>query len=537
MTRIQGCVQEEVDRVLRRLGWIDAHAGSGRVPSTHQEGQSDCWLRHWLRDESSNKRLLNTHGRQCVQRLVEAGWTLRGSWPRAWEESTTKWLGRRLFVGQASLFSPATQHHALLSSRIGRHGSAQPDWPRWIDATLQHIRQHRGHLLVAPGTTLAELVTQFAGSAGLPLTTARWTQQGDIESWLSGVLDSICHTIEAMDHPSRRELLLSPMLEPADDNFSNFPLQDRISIGLADRVWLLSLRTAGTLEKLIQERLSDPVFPTASVFVKLDKPPRSSVHDQRRTSLGKPAKDIRWLERGAVGWLVASRTFSGAGPLRHCQANVSKCAMLQQIVAPFPRAWQELDPNDEWPYLVHCTRGFSGPLPTESEQSFRQRVWDRPEGVLWQPLETLSHICQESRLRGTASMTRTAERCVSFSAVPLVPLLKRRTFRSHLGRWDWEPYGLMIRRDALQAMGARDVIYGNESVYARLHSHQRPYFQPQLRKGEQQHDWSEEREWRVLGDVDLSMLPLNSVIAFVRTLSEAQQLARYCYWPVLWCEE
>ncbi len=536
MTRIQVCIPD-VDRVLRRLGWIDADRNFDRAPSTHHDGQGDCWLRHWLDDDSSNQRQLNAHGRQCVKHLVEAGWTVRDSWPRSWGESTTKWLGRRLFVGQASLFSPATQHHALLSSRIGRHGSAQPDWPRWIDATLQHIRQHRGQLLVAPGTTLAELVTQFASSARLPITIARWTQQDDIEAWLSGVLDSICHTIDAMNHPARNELLLSPMLEPADDRFCDLPLQDRVSIGLADRAWLLSLRTGGTLEKLIQERLTDPMFPTASVFVRLSHPSRTSEYDQRSTSLGKPAKDNRWLERGAVGWLVASRTFSGAGPLRHCQANGSKCATLQQIVAPFPRVWQEVHPDDEWPYLVHCTRGFAGPLPAESEQSFRQRVWVHPESVVWRPLETLSYLCQEGRLRGTASMTRTAERCVSFSAVPLVPLLTRRTFRSHLGRWDWEPYGLLIRRDALQAIGARHVIYGDESDYACLHSHQQPFFQPQQRKGEQQHEWSEEREWRVLGDVDLRMLPNNSVIAFVRSQREARQFARYCNWPVLWLEE
>ena len=177
------------------------------------------------------------------------------------------------------------------------------------------------------------------------------------------------------------------------------------------------------------------------------------------------------------------------------------------------------------------------PLPAHSGPCCGQRGRVLPASVVWRPLETLSYLCQEGRLRGTASMTRTAERCVSFSAVPLVPLLTRRTFRSHLGRWDWEPYGLLIRRDALQAIGARHVIYGDESDYACLHSHQQPFFQPQQRKGEQQHEWSEEREWRVLGDVDLRMLPNNSVIAFVRSQREARQFARYCNWPVLWLEE
>jgi hypothetical protein len=324
------------------------------------------------------------------------------------------------------------------------------------------------------------------------------------------------------------------MLAPADTRLGNFPLQDRISIALADRVWSLSLRRGGTLEKLIEVRLIDPTFPPGSVFVTLPKATPSSKLVARRSLSNKRAGDLQWLKRGAVGWLVATRAFSGSGPLRHCHANGPGSVTVQQIAAPLPQAWRSLTADDPWPYLVHCTRGRTGPLPEESEQSFRQRVWSHPHEIVWHPLETLGHICREGRLRGTASITRTAERCVSFSAVPLVPLLKCRTFRSHLGRWDWEPYGLLILREALQAIGAQEVIYGDESDYQRLDSRQRPYFQPRRRKGMTQQVWSEEREWRILGDVDLRLLPSNSVMVFVRTQIEAQQFARYCPWPVLW---
>jgi hypothetical protein len=121
--------------------------------------------------------------------------------------------------------------------------------------------------------------------------------------------------------------------------------------------------------------------------------------------------------------------------------------------------------------------------------------------------------------------------------VPLVELLSRRQFRSHLGRWDWEPYGILVRREALERLGARQVIYGDEAEYKQLADQDKPYFQPRgMKNTRNNQDWSSEREWRLLGDLIFAELPSESILVFVGTRTEAQQIARRCQWPVVWKE-
>lgn len=164
---------------------------------------------------------------------------------------------------------------------------------------------------------------------------------------------------------------------------------------------------------------------------------------------------------------------------------------------------------------------------------YQDRVWIEGRVRECHPLVTLNRICQQRRLRGTSRITRTTQRSVSFSAVPLPRLLRSRNFQSHLQRWDWEPYGLLIDRDALEGLGARPVIYGDEIDYARLPAAQKPYFQP---LGKEPQQWAQEREWRLLGDLDLSVLPGDAVRLFVRTRIEALHMARIFSWPVLWIQ-
>ncbi len=87
--------------------------------------------------------------------------------------------------------------------------------------------------------------------------------------------------------------------------------------------------------------------------------------------------------------------------------------------------------------------------------------------------------------------------------------MARRRFQSHLGRWDWEPYGLLLRRDALEQLGARPVIYGDDQTYKQMSDVDRPFFQPARRRSAHSSEdhWQAEKEWRVLSDIHLTELP------------------------------
>jgi hypothetical protein len=526
---------------LQRLGWSDERALA--EPQQPQLSHlSDCWFRASLELERSNygaypRPWLNRRGRAALERCIEAGWVLRSTWPRTWHTSVTQWLGERLILGHASLFCDSTPLISLVSSQLGRHGCHYPPWPAWIDGTLRRVQRERGRVLLAPGSTLTDSVEHFANRAALPQAKVEWEQGGDISSWLVRHLHSLLAG-QLTPRQTHQTLFLSPEISPAAVTFQPFPLQDRVSLALADRVWALSLRPGGKLQRLVERRLQDPLYLLGSMFVTLtNQPSLSGKPSTARSQAQRESTGQGWLAQGAVGWVVNNPPAAPSSPVRHCRNETSQSAGVQQWTGPLPAVWRKLKASDTSQYLVHCTRGSVGPLMDESPSSYRERVWLEGVQTVWQPLETLAHISRTGRLRAAAAMTRTESRCVSWSAVPLLPLLQRRTYRSHLARWDWEPYGLLVRRDVLQGLGAREVIYGDEQEFEQLAVCDQPFFQPRSRRDKASvSSWTDEREWRLLGDLRLHELPPHSILAFVRTQAEAAQCARYFPWPILWVQ-
>lgn len=511
---------------LQRVGWIDHAADPSPLfagPSPLLASVEQCLLRRLLA-LAPPEPILTQDGRHRIRQLIHAGWTLRASWPRTWNECAENWLGPRCYFGHASRLGPAVHLTCITSSQTGRYGRALPQWPRYIEAALRHIKRDNSRVLVCPGTTFGESVDQYCLTAGVPRLMACWDEALEFEQWFSSQI--VNAALEAHPGVAHDRLFISPALQEVRHPLAATPLQDRFAIGLADRAYCLRIRPGGNLARLVAARLSELSFPSGTVFLALE---HSSAASKRRQA-------AHWLARGAVGWILqADRPYKNSN-LIGCHRSNPSARWLHQISCAVPVAWHALHAQSAWPFLVHCTRGLCGPLPEESLQSFRNRIWTTGDCIEEQPLETLARICREQCLRATSTITRTNARCVSFTSVPLVPLLHRRKFQSHLNRWDWEPYGLVIRQSALWSQGAKPVVYGRESDFQELEQEQQPYFQPAYRRNPAADDWSNEREWRVLGDIRLNLLSPDSILAFVKTRDEAQQLARHSPWPVLWIE-
>ncbi len=507
-------------QALQQVGWVDK--ALAEIPPANP-GAEPCLLRILLALETL-RPFLRRDGATRLSQLVDSGWTLRSAWPRAWSDCVDNWLGSRFFFMHASQLARTTQVTSIVSSQLGRYGRGLPQWPRLIESALRYAKRDNSRLLLCPGTTLAESVEQYCLTTGVPSLKAVWNEKFTFAQWFSSLITKdtlVANRMAAHDH-----IFISPATRERCQALRETPLQDRVAIGLADRVFSFKIRPGGNLEKLVEARLIENCFPSGTLFVALE----------HSLCPGDPKSSARWLSRGAVGWILQDDRHYQNSNMARCRSAAGALPWPHQISSPLPAIWRELKEQDSWPYLVHCTRGLSGPLPDESIESFRNRLWTSGDSIDEQPLETLARICREQRLRATSTLTRTDARCVSFSSVPLLPLLRRRKFQSHLKRWDWEPYGLAIRRDALRAMGAQPVIYGGQSDFAELDRELQPFFQPAQRENPSTESWAAECEWRIIDDVRLSNLPPASVLVFVRTRSEAQQLARHSPWPALWVE-
>ena len=109
------------------------------------------------------------------------------------------------------------------------------------------------------------------------------------------------------------------------------------------------------------------------------------------------------------------------------------------------------------------------------------------------------------------------------SAVPLLQLLRQRCFRPHVQRWDYEPYGVAVRRRAIHQFGGRSVIYGEPVEAKKLPACERFRYQA---KGKT-NDWRKEKEWRLacslslksLNPCDVRIFALDSALARSRLVN------------------
>jgi hypothetical protein len=186
-------------------------------------------------------------------------------------------------------------------------------------------------------------------------------------------------------------------------------------------------------------------------------------------------------------------------------------------------------------YLLHWTRRNHGPWPGETVAKYLDDLILDAPAANHDRTSTLCRILVTRRLVASKQLTRDSTPVVCFSGVRADQLCQLRTFRSHVGRWDFETIGIAIRKSFVERLGGRPVIYGDEMTWAALDPPDRPYFQVShsISKSGGMNDWTREQEWRVVGDVDLRQIKPDEAFLFVSSPSEAQEVARYSRWPVV----
>lgn len=173
-------------------------------------------------------------------------------------------------------------------------------------------------------------------------------------------------------------------------------------------------------------------------------------------------------------------------------------------------------------YLIHWTHTFYEPWQDETKAQFYRSIIDSNNEYSHSAYNTLRRILRIRKIYGTDKV-RGDTKVVSFTDAGLLDSLRLMSWRKGLTRLYWEPYGIAIKRDELIALGTRPVIYGDEDTYKSLPSKLQPYFQPIAGR---RHDWTQEKEWRVIGNLLLNNDILKKTIFLTKEKSEAQQMSK-----------
>lgn len=508
-----------------------AKAGGG---TAIEQALLELWT-EWRRTAPRRQRPRATKVAAWLQSVVDGGGSFALGNPGE--------AGRRLsdLCGERVLFwphgRPSNSLAAITSSRIGRSDAAVAAFVETLRFVLPRVAEARQTVLVVEETAGADLVHRAARQASIPVLLGTASADRHPERWLSSLMQTDPAAVA-----NEARVFVSPAI-PVEASASagvgngsiaagsaeDLPLRDRVAVALAETVWNLSVRKGGNLHRLLQWRLQQDGADAASV--RLVVPGEEPL----------PNHLVTLVDRGAIPWQLLKST--GSEPLSPtgeslATEELSEPAVLESIAATQSKAedqtdlLEQLSVEGEW--LIHWTRMMTRPHAGQSSVEWLDRQLqsssDDPSG----PLASLQQILQDGNIRASADGLRGSMPMTCFSAVPLRELVSRRRFQTHRARWDFEPYGLCLRRRTLEILGTRPVIYGDEALWQAMPEPERPWFQKRFSgRGDRQIDWSEELEWRIAGDVVLGQFARKDLVVFCRQAEDVAQLAPFSAWPVI----
>jgi hypothetical protein len=343
-----------------------------------------------------------------------------------------------------------------------------------------------------------------------------------IVSHHQGTLSRATHEIEDETLRQNGSLVFVILaIERSSDRteFLHLPIHDRAVVSLSHCLFALEIRPKGKIAELIDLRLRDKAFSPGTVILGIR-------YEKDLSKIGGKTFAKRWLDQGVIGW-ICHLGIEG-------EPTISKlgipCKSLGPVtMAPifFASQWKPLTGK----FLIHCTRARRGPWPDQSIEQFHDEIFETPWKCAPTAMDSLVRILEKRRLVATSALKPGARATVSFSACSLPELIASRRFETHLSRWDWEPYGLMIATRWLVPLGCQQVRYCTKTEMRTLSKEESNFAQVYSDTGNGR-DWRSEREWRVADDVRLHRLPFSQGAVFVSSIDEARRISHLSRWPI-----
>jgi hypothetical protein len=449
-------------------------------------------------------------------------------------EQSRRWLGDRFFFFLSG--PPQKRKIAPVSSRVKQRLDLEPWWFDLLRTLILRCDAAEEMIVVAESTApflassrAARLFGRTLLSFELPAAPFFRCEE-DLRAWFSDCLDLMNASGDPLTDETIERVIVSPELsaeltgiDDRESEFSRLPLGDRLLFAAADRIQVLSCRAKGTVAELLRLHLLDKDHSLTPVLLACDE---NGVFPEFAAEL--PAGWVPWIlqpamvpeeSKEAVEGTSEPRTSVAVGQMSEGTTTGKNPALNQDPLQ---------NPN-EW--LLHWTRAATGPWPGETSEDFLNALILRTETADHSAVTTLLRILSEGILRASAEGIRGSFPVVAFTGVPLKEFRKRRVFRKHRHRFDFEPWGIAIRKNSLVSLGIRPVIYGDEEDWSSLKHEQRPFFQKATSGGATNN--SEELEWRAIGDVHLSQFSTAEVCVFVDSADAARLVSLHSPWDVI----
>jgi hypothetical protein len=446
------------------------------------------------------------------------------------QECSRRWLGNRFFCFPRELLS--FRRLSVASSRLPQRLDCAFHWFRFLSGAFQSSHPDSTIIPVVNAAAGSELISRACDLFGfskllirMPADDGfpdRFASDDELRRWLE-----FCRPFNWASEPGRAteilRLFVSPLCDWADhqptaDPLHRAPLADRLIFSVADRICIPQVRSRGNISLLISSHLNDPDRVRVPLQIAADQQGMFPEFLQQLPSLWIPWKIIDSDNSARSG--DQSTTVGGVSTSENESPDPKR-------LLPLP-ANNPLTTPTQW--LCHWTRAAAGHWPGETREEYLDKLILASDPVDRSALATLLRIITDQRIRASSHAIRGSFGVTAFTAVPLTEFRRRRVFRNHRHRFDFEPWGIAIRSDALSLFGARPVRYGSDEFWRELSENDRPFFQKATHDGIT--DTVEEREWRLIGDVDLSLLPRQSVCVFVESEADAQLLSSVCEWPI-----
>lgn len=219
--------------------------------------------------------------------------------------------------------------------------------------------------------------------------------------------------------------------------------------------------------------------------------------------------------KGHLASLLESAQIAGKRIIRNFQTGyVNTVQPLSYTINPDNLADEiKLFKND---YIIHWTRASNGPWPNETKFEFYSQIFNS-NSYPRTGQDTLQRIVKSKIILASSRNMPGHTPTVSFSGLLPVETIKLMKWRARYNQMSFEPYGIGIEKTVAFAKGIKEVNYFDSQ------KNTPPVSVPQwlTQSSGRITDWRSEKEYRHLGDFDLSKLPDDKLVLFCRNKTEA----------------